>query len=66
MQCPKCKVEAGISATRYEVSNDDTAAQETKLFIVQDFVCRNPQCSDYQKIIYVKKNPLQLSKATAE
>ena len=66
MQCPKCKVEAGIVSSRYEVRDDDTAEQETKLYIAQDFVCRNAQCGDYQKIIYTKKNPLQLSKATDE
>lgn len=62
MLCPKCNVEAAISATRYVTVNDDTDKKETQLFIEQDFQCRNPQCSDFRKIIYTARNPIQLSK----
>lgn len=62
MLCPLCKVEMAISSSRYKVENDSSAEAETKLYMVQEFSCRNPQCSNFGKVVDTRKNPLQLSK----
>lgn len=66
MLCPKCKIEAAIGMTRYETKNDDNADIPTELYIVQDIKCRNPSCTEFGKIVYTARNPIQLSKDTSE
>lgn len=58
MQCPKCRLEAVISNSKYVIENDTTPDEETKLYIEQEFSCRNPQCTEYGKVIGSNKNPL--------
>lgn len=62
MLCPLCKVEMAISNSRYKAENDTSAEEETKLFMIQEFVCRNPQCPNFGSMVETRKNPLQLSK----
>ena len=62
MQCPKCKITAAIRKTRYVTENDTTPEKETKLYLEQSFKCRNPQCSEYGKIIGTARHPLRLEK----
>lgn len=62
MLCPVCKVEMAISNSRYKAENDTSADVETKLFMVHELKCRNPQCSNYGKVVETRKNPIQLSK----
>ena len=42
MKCPKCSIEAAISATKYVTEGDNSPDTETKLYIEQHFTCRNP------------------------
>lgn len=37
MECPKCKTALRVNATKYVI-------RDNKLFVVQDLVCRNPDC----------------------
>jgi hypothetical protein len=46
--------------TRYVTVDDNTPEKETKLFIEQQFKCRNPQCQDFGKVIGTKRNPLKV------
>ena len=62
MQCPLCKIEAAIDTSRYVVSSDIPP----RLFIEQDMKCRNPQCSNYKKIIATVRNELSVSKEPNE
>lgn len=62
MKCPKCSIEAAISATKYVTEGDNSPDTETKLYIEQHFTCRNPQCADFGKEIMVKRNHLRLEK----
>lgn len=66
MQCPLCKIEAAISASRYVVENDTSEDKETKLFMEHDLKCRNPQCTNYNRVFKTVKNELQISKDTTE
>ena len=49
-----------ITNGRYIAENDDTPDKETKMYYVQTFTCRNPQCDDYKKEIGEVKNPIEL------
>lgn len=62
MVCPKCKIEARISNSKYVTEGDASPNEETKLYIVQEFTCRNPQCTGYGKVVAAKKNSLKLEK----
>ena len=62
MQCPLCKIEAAISASKYVVSTDIPP----KLFIEHEMECRNPQCSNYNKIFSTVRNELPVSKDSKE
>lgn len=62
MVCPRCKIEARISNSKYVTENDTSPDKETKLYIVQEFTCRNPQCTDFGKVVIAKKNQLRLEK----
>ena len=37
MECPKCKTELRVNASKYVI-------KDNKLFVVQELVCRNPDC----------------------
>ncbi|MED9905280.1 MAG: hypothetical protein UFG06_14010 [Lachnospiraceae bacterium] len=62
MKCPLCNIEMAIQATRHKLAGDKTPDVETRLYIEQDFTCRNKKCSNYGKMVYTNKNPIQLSK----
>ena len=44
MQCPECKVEAFIAASRTEVVGDDSPDKTTEVYTVLEMQCRNPNC----------------------
>ena len=46
MKCPRCGVDAIISASRNKVEGDDSPERQTRLFRVLTFRCRNPQCEE--------------------
>lgn len=60
MVCPKCNTLAAIGMTRYVVVDDNTPEKKTKLFIEQQFKCRNPQCQEFGNVIGTKRNPLKV------
>ncbi len=49
MNCPKCGMEAMISASHNAVTGDASPETPTKLFRVLTFQCRNPQCEKFGK-----------------
>ncbi len=51
MVCPRCKHECRVSDTRRVIIGDNSPDTETKLFLEQDFTCRDPQCVDYGKVV---------------
>ena len=60
MKCPLCNTEAFIKASKYVVEGDSAANEETKLFIEQSMVCRNPNCKNYGEVIHTYKNPIKI------
>lgn len=60
MQCPLCRLEMSIQASRYRVENDDAPEKETQLFVEHDMVCRNKQCPNHGKVVTTVKNPIKL------
>lgn len=66
MQCPLCKIEAAIASSRYVPKNDNTPDKETQLFMEHDMKCRNPKCSNYNKIFTTVKNELPISKDSTQ
>ena len=60
MKCPVCQVEMRISRSRNVVENDDTPDKETKLYIDQDLMCLNKNCSNYEQVVQTVRNELPL------
>ena len=52
-----------INASRILVSNDDTPEKETEIVAEQDYVCRNPKCDNYQKVVETTSNKVPYTKA---
>ncbi|WP_312281829.1 hypothetical protein [Oscillibacter sp.] len=44
MKCPKCGMDAIISESHNRVEGDKSPTDQTRLFRVLVFQCRNPQC----------------------
>ena len=60
MKCPLCNCDGLIKASRYVVEGDNSALEETKLFIEQDMICRNKNCGNYNKVFTIVKNPIKI------
>lgn len=60
MKCPLCDVEAIISNTYMKVEGDKSPDTETKVFTVQEFSCRNKQCSNHGKVIGTLEHQLNI------
>ena len=60
MKCPLCQVEMRISRSRNVIENDDTPDQETKLYIEQELMCLNKNCSNYEQVVETVKNELPI------
>ena len=56
MLCPKCKTEMRVQ-THFSIQGDKSADTPTKLFLVQEFYCRNKSCPDYDKLVTTVQNP---------
>ena len=61
MKCPLCKVEGLISKTYTTVEGDKSPYTETKVFTVQEIICRNKNCSSYGKVFDTVKHQLNIS-----
>lgn len=53
MLCPVCNTEMRINRTHYQIEKQADGTQ--KLFIVQDLICRNKNCSK-NNIVYEMKH----------
>ena len=42
----------------YEAEGDDSPDTKTLIFIKQEFVCRNPQCANYGRVVETAKTQL--------
>lgn len=51
MLCPECKTEAAIMESGYTVSGDTSPEENTRVFSVLKFHCRNPQCRRFEEEI---------------
>ena len=60
MKCPLCNTEAFIQASRHVIEGDNDSETETKLFIEQDLVCRNKNCSNHGEIVKTIRHPLKI------
>lgn len=60
MKCPKCGMDAIISASHNLVTGDDSPDTTTRLYRVLTFRCRNPQCESCGKDIGQQKLEQQL------
>lgn len=56
MLCPKCKVECRIGKSYYVTRDDDTPERKTRLYMVHEMVCRNPQCPDFNAVVEKVEN----------
>ena len=61
MKCPLCKEEGLISKTYTTVEGDKSPDTETKVFTVQEIICRNKNCSSYGKVFDTVKHQLNIS-----
>lgn len=60
MKCPKCGMEAIISASHNQVTGDNSTLTKTRLYRVLTFSCRNPQCENCKKEIGQQKLEQQI------
>lgn len=57
MECPECKLECFINNSQIVVTGDN-ADQETKVFNEFEYVCRNPNCGNFEKIVGTEMEPV--------
>lgn len=48
MLCPKCKLEMKMNS-RYEQD------EKGLLFLYTEYICRNPRCADFDRVVNTKK-----------
>lgn len=58
MLCNLCKCEMRIEGSGYEAEGDDSPDTKTLIFIKQEFVCRNPRCANYGRVVETAKTQL--------
>ena len=56
MLCPVCGIQARIDRSYTQVEGDQSPDTTTRVYTVQEIVCRNPQCPQYGEIIETAKN----------
>lgn len=49
-----------IQGSHYKINNDDTPDKKTELSIVQEFVCRNRNCTNFDKVCGTQENPIEV------
>ena len=62
MQCPLCNIEAAIAGSNHVVTN----TVPPKLFIEQHIKCRNPNCSNYDRIFEKVRNEIPVLEDVTE
>ena len=58
MICPICKTEMRIADVRQEVSGDMSPDTQTEIYTVQDLVCRNKQCTGFDRVMQSVKTKI--------
>lgn len=58
MKCPYCGIEGVISGVKTQVEGDNSPDTKTQVFTVQSIVCRNPQCSYFEKKVTESKHQI--------
>lgn len=61
MKCPKCGMDGMISESHNLITGDESPDEQTRLYRVLTFSCRNPQCEHCGKEIGQQKLEQQLS-----
>lgn len=51
MKCEKCGLDAKISNSFTKVTGDNSPDEQTKVFAILVFECRNPNCDNFNKQI---------------
>lgn len=58
MECPECKLECFINNSNIVVTGDKSIDTETKLFNEFEYVCHNPNCGNFEKIVGTEMEPV--------
>lgn len=58
MQCPLCKTEMRIGASKTVVEGDNSPDTPTKVYIEQTMICRCPQCENFGKVVQTERSYL--------
>jgi len=60
MNCPYCGLTLMIMGSQYKTVNDDTPDKPTELYLVQELMCRNPQCKHNGEIVNTVEHKIDL------
>jgi hypothetical protein len=55
MKCEKCGMDGLISEQTLHFENDDTAEKDTEAYYMFRWICRNPECVNFESEIGEKK-----------
>lgn len=58
MKCRRCNIDMRVDAAGVEIINDDIPDRVTEVYSVQTLTCRNPDCSNYNKVVETIKTRL--------
>lgn len=56
MLCPKCQVELQIERDNMEVTGDNSSQETTRVYDVQELICKNTKCENFGQIVKVVKH----------
>ncbi|MEG1012441.1 MAG: hypothetical protein RSE54_11310 [Ruthenibacterium sp.] len=51
MLCPKCSTLLAIEKSYQRVEGDKSENTQTKVYTVQELICRNKNCGNFQKVV---------------
>lgn len=60
MNCPYCKLATIIKDSRFKTVHDDTPDEPTELYLVQELMCRNPQCEHNGEVVQTIEHRIDL------
>lgn len=58
MICKHCNIEAFVQSAPIRIDGDKSPETTTKVYAVQEFICRNPQCSYCGQVVGKEEIPL--------
>ena len=59
MLCPVCKVEMRIKSSGHVLKKE---GEIERLYMKQDLACRNPNCTNHEKVVKTIYNELSVSR----